>query len=368
MRCPGGVGDLSMQNRLQGDLENILTRTEPLWQDLRGGRVLVTGATGLFGCWLLESFAWANRRLSLGAQAVALARHPGALVQKAPHLASDPAIALHAADVRYGDFPAGEFSHVIHAATAASAQLNQDSPLLMFDTIVEGTRRILNAAVAQSTSRFLFVSSGAVYGIQPSHLTHVGESFAGAPDSLDRKSAYAEGKRTAEMLCALSVNSHFAVTIARCFAFVGPYMQLDAHFAIGNFISDALRGETIRVMGDGSPFRSYLYASDLAVWLWTLLFRGKSGQAYNVGSEEALTIAAIANAVAAAVPRGLGVRVAANCKPNAPAHRYVPSTARARNELGLKAEIPLHEAIRRTYDWFAAQQSQQPELARGVHA
>jgi nucleoside-diphosphate-sugar epimerase len=358
-----------MHNRLQGDLGNILARTEPLWHDLRGGRILITGATGFFGCWLLESFAWANRRLGLGARAVALARHPEVLVQKAYHLSSDPAITLHPADVRRGDFPEGEFSHVIHAATAASAQLNRDSPLLMFDTIVEGTRRTLNLAIARSTSKFLFVSSGAVYGSQPPHLTHLGESFDGGPDSLDRNAAYAEGKRAAEMLCALSANPRLAVTIARCFAFVGPYMPLDAHFAIGNFISDALRGDVIRVKGDGSPFRSYLYASDLAVWLWTVLFQGKSGQAYNVGSEDALSIAAIANAVAAAVPRTVHVSFASGSKPNGPAHRYIPSTARARTELGLTAEIPLYEAIRRTYDWFTAPALRPPfELARGTHA
>ena len=57
-----------MTNRLATDLDNILARTEPLWQELRGQRILITGATGFFGCWLLESFAWANRRLNLDAR------------------------------------------------------------------------------------------------------------------------------------------------------------------------------------------------------------------------------------------------------------------------------------------------------------
>jgi dTDP-glucose 4,6-dehydratase len=358
-----------MVNRLQHDLDDILARTEPVWADLRGGRILITGATGFFGCWLLESFAWANRRLSLGARAVALSRHPQSLEQRAPHLVANSAITRHAGDVRHGEFPQGEFSHVIHAATEASAHLNDESPLVMFDTIVEGTRRTLKFAIAHSVSRFLFASSGAVYGTQPPQITHVSESFGGGPDPLDRNSAYAEGKRAAELLCTLSATPRFAVTTARCFAFVGPYMQLDAHFAIGNFIANALRGETIRIKGDGSPFRSYLYASDLVVWLWTLLFKGQSGLAYNVGSEDALNIAAIASAVAAAVPKKVSVSVASLHAPNTPVHRYVPSTARARAELGLKAEVPLHEAIRRTYDWFAAHQIEQPTaVARGTHA
>ncbi len=343
-----------MTNRLATDLDNVLARTEALWSNLRGERILITGATGFFGCWLLESFAWANHRLNLNAHVVGLSRRPDALATKAPHLATDPAITLHAADILNGNFPGGTFSHVIHAATEASARLNTEEPLAMFDTIVEGTRQTLHFATTRSAGRLLFVSSGAVYGTQPSHITHLGESFEGGPDPLNRDSAYAEGKRAAEMLCGLAASPRFEPVVARCYAFVGPYMQLDTHFAIGNFISDALRGGPIKVKGDGSPFRSYLYASDLAVWLWTILFKGQSGRAYNVGSEDALNIAALAHEVAAASPQKVGVHIAFARNSGASVHRYVPSTARAHEELGLAAEVPLREAIRRTHIWFAA--------------
>jgi nucleoside-diphosphate-sugar epimerase len=342
-------------NRLARDLDHILARTEPLWQELRGQHILITGATGFFGCWLLESFAWANRRLNLNAHAVAVSRHPQALAQKAPHLASDPAIAQQAADVRHDAFPQNAFSHVVHAATEASASLNQQTPLVMFDTIVNGTRRALEFAAANSGRKFLFVSSGAVYGTQPSQLAQLSESFTGGPDPLDPANAYAEGKRSAELLCALAASADLEVKIARCFAFLGPYMQIDTHFAIGNFICDRLHHRPIRVRGDGSAVRSYLYASDLMVWLWTILFKGQSCRAYNVGSEDALNIATLARAVADALPPAVDVNIASTAMPGGPVHRYVPCTARAREELGLRAEVPLREAIRRTHDWFAPQ-------------
>jgi nucleoside-diphosphate-sugar epimerase len=355
-------------NRLAHDLDSILAQTEPLWQELRGQRILITGATGFFGCWLLESFAWANRRLDLHAHAVGLSRNPGRLAEKAPHLAQDPAITLHAADVRHGDFPHSTCSHVIHAATEASAMLNNEAPLVMFDTIVEGTRRALQFSIASSVTRFLLVSSGAVYGTQPPQLTLVGESFEGGPDPLNPASAYAEGKRSAEMLCSLAASPRFATTVARCFAFVGPYMKLDAHFAIGNFIADRLHHRPIRVQGDGSPVRSYLYASDLMVWLWTILFQGESRRAYNVGSEEALNIATLAHEVAAALPPVIDVNITSTATAGAPVHRYVPCTARARQELGLRAEVPLRDAICRTHAWFYDDTFSKPEVSKPAAA
>ncbi len=353
-------------NTLSRDLDEILARTEPLWQELRGQRILITGATGFFGCWLLESFAWANKRLNLKAQAVGIARHPRVLAEKASHLSQDASIVMHAADVRSGNFPNGNFSHCIHAATEASAKLNREAPQLMFDTIVEGTRRTLKFAREHSVSRFLLVSSGAVYGKQPSHIAHVRETFDGSPDPLDPASSYAEGKRAAEMLTALAANSaaalashsgaapSFSATVARCFAFVGPYMQLNAHFAIGNFIEDGMNERCLAVTGDGTAVRSYLYASDLMVWLWTVLFKGESGRAYNVGSEREIAIGDLARTVASSLPHDPGYKIALKPTAGAPVQRYVPSTERARTELGLSESVPLREAVHRTYSWFSS--------------
>jgi nucleoside-diphosphate-sugar epimerase len=307
------------------------------------------GGTGFFGCWLLESFAYANDQLGLKARAVVLTRNPGAFAAKAPHLAERPDLEFVTGDVRTFPFPEGSFSHVIHAGTTSSAPVE---PGEMFATIVDGTRRVLEFAAAHGTRKLLFVSSGAVYGRQPSDLAHIPEDYPGAPDPLDPASAYGEGKRAAELLCALANRKPGLETkIARCFAIVGPHLPLDAHFAIGNFIRDALRGGPIQVMGDGTPFRSYLYAADLTIWLWTILFRGKPGRAYNVGSEIALSISEAARKVAGIFQLPLEVQIAKTPAPAQQPERYVPSTARARAELGLRELISLEEAVRRTIQW-----------------
>jgi dTDP-glucose 4,6-dehydratase len=238
---------------------------------------------------------------------------------------------------------------VIHAATEASAKLNAEDPLKMVDTIVDGTRAALEFAVATGAHRFLLTSSGAVYGNQPSEITHVPEEYAGSPDQTNAAFAYGEGKRLAELLCACFQKQHgLECVIARCFAFVGPYLPLDAHFAIGNFIRDAVAGGPIRIRGDGTPYRSYLYAADLAIWLWTMLFRGQSLRPYNLGSARDLPMSELAEAVRNALDTTVRVILELQPAPGAKPARYVPSVDRARVELGLAEHIALHEAIRRT--------------------
>ena len=196
--------------------------------------------------------------------------------------------------------------------------------------------------------RLLFVSSGAVYGRQPPELSHVGEEYLGAPDPCAPGSAYGEGKRAAELLCSLAAReTGMEAVLARCFAFSGPYLPLDAHFAIGNFVRDALEGGPIRVAGDGSPIRSYLYGADLAVWLWTMLAQGKGGHPYNVGSERTVSIAELAQTVARVLGVAKGVEIAGRTVPGRLPERYVPSTRRAREELGLSETFELEHAILR---------------------
>lgn len=338
--------------RLDSELDPLLERDERLWRTLRGARVFVTGGTGFVGKWLLEALVRANQRFGLGVRAVVLSRDPVAFGAAHPRLFAADGIEWVRGDVRDFAAPGGSFTHAIHAAADVVAD---GEPLATYDVIVKGTQRVLDLCAERGVGELLLVSSGAVYGRQPPDVERVEETYPGAPSTTEPRSAYGEGKRAAEWLAvAHGAAGGPRVRIARLFAFVGPYLPMDRHLAIGNFLADRLAGRPIEVKGDGTAVRSYLYAADMSRWLWTILMQGVPGEAYNVGSEEAISIADLARRIAAGENGTVPVRIAATPVAGRPAERYVPSTRKARGGLGLEPTVRLDDAISRTLAWAGA--------------
>jgi nucleoside-diphosphate-sugar epimerase len=338
------------------DLEHILVHTRSLWERVRGKSIFVSGGTGFFGVWLLESLVYCNRKLRLGLSATILTRDREALLKRMPELASEPSIELLQGDVRSFAFPNQDFDYVLHAAAPTTQHASIGSRGLM-QTLVHGTERMVELAQARNARSFLNVSSGAVYGRQPENLSHIPETYLGGPDWLDPNAVYGEGKRISEQMCSLlAKESTRRVAIARCFTFIGPHLPLDQHFAIGNFIADALAGRNIVLRGDGTPTRSYLYMADLAIWLWTmLLFEDKpttSPLVLNVGSGETISIRDLAQEVIDELGPTLKVEFANNATAGEQRLQYVPDVSRAQSELGLGPIVGLRDAIRRTGEWY----------------
>ena len=333
------------------DLLHILNNTPGIWDSVRNKSIFITGATGFFGKWLLESFMYINAKLSLNATVSALSRNPEAFLNENPFF-KHPSISFIKGDIQTFNFPEGDYHFVIHAATDADAQKNIDNPLLMLETITVGTKRVLEFAQKKSVESFLLTSSGAIYGKQPSAVTHIKEMEGFFIDINKPTSAYAEGKRLAELYCSICyLHYQLPVKIARCFAFVGPYLPLNKHFAIGNFISDALKGEDIVIKGDGTPYRSYLYAADLTIWLWTILLKGENNTPYNVGSDEDYDLKAIAN-LFNHFNSSVAVRVLTKPDTNKSVERYVPDITFTKQRLGLTIKVGLLEAIEKTLAFY----------------
>jgi dTDP-glucose 4,6-dehydratase len=339
-------------NRIsEEDLNIILESTCKIFREdfVSGSNIFITGATGFFGKWLLESFICLNRKLSLNAIIYVLSRDPESFLKKNQFYESEKNIIWIKGDIRTFEFPSQKIDYIIHAATDADAKLNNESPLLMLDTIIEGTKRMLEFAQKQPELRaFLLTSSGAVYGKQPDNVAGIRETDSFYIDINHPNSAYSEGKRLAELYCSIYADHYnIPVKIARCFAFVGPYLPLGKHFAIGNFIRDGLTSQNITIKGDGSPLRSYMYAADLTIWLWTILLRGDKGDDYNVGSDKAISIKDLAMMIASYFP-GITVNILNQTHPTDRNQNYVPDVTKFKRKFKTSPILDLEEAILKT--------------------
>lgn len=336
----------------ENDLNHILKHSESCWRELEGAKLFLTGGTGLFGVWFLESMAWAQKQLGISFEVTVLSRNPDLFLKNYPQFKSFSFLKFHQGDIVDFSFPEGKFTHVIHAAaTSAKATFNNEDPDKKFKDIVEGMRRVLEFSKQAGVRLMLYTSSGSVYGKQPTDMPLMLESYQGDPRAVDGDSALGRGKKAAEDLLLSYSKNIKKIKVARCFSFVGPHLPLDIHYAVGNFIADGLAGRPIHIRGDGKPIRSYLYMADLVIWLMNIFIKGQNLRIYNVGSEEAYSIASIAQKVGDHFK--LPVEFAVNpTKPKTSASDlYVPSTARAK-ELGLKQWIDLKDGISRTIAFY----------------
>lgn len=293
-------------------------------------RIFITGGTGFFGKSLLRHCAEIKQ-----SEIVMLSHESDEFMAEFPWVATDKRIKILRGDIRNFEFPEANFDYIYHGATTSSRIIPDNE---MASVVIDGTRRVLDfARQNRQLSKLLYVSSGAVYGTK--YNIPIKEDFSCAPVDV-----YGRSKLEAEKLC---FESGVPCCVARCFAFVGEYLPLDAHFAIGNFIGDCLNNKPIIIKGDGTTIRSYLYAGDLAHWLWTILVHGERGYAYNVGSDHIISIKELAETVRNVAGTSNEIRILQKPSGARPAC-YTPDISRARAQLGLEIMTPLEEAIRKT--------------------
>jgi len=326
------------------------------WQRLLGQRLFITGGTGFVGKWLLGTLIFANEVLDLDCNITVLSRNPEAFLTDWPLI--DGRITWLSGDVCTLDISSKPYDVIIHAATDVVRKIPCEE---LFFSIVEGTRRVVDMALNCKTCRLLLMSSGAVYGELPEDILKVSETYCRVPNPVQRESAYGEGKRVAEQLVVDAAASRGIICrIARLFSTLGPHIPLDQHFAIGNFIRDALENRAITINGDGSPLRSYLYAADMAAWLWSILLEETTPSAvYNVGSDHGISILDLAKLVGKTVGSNQHVEFKNSLQvsalkpiPSLGCNHYVPDCSSVLRDFDLPQPLGLTEAIRRTAEWY----------------
>jgi len=306
-------------------------------------RIFLTGGTGLFGQWVIALAEWMHRENLAAPRLTVLSRR-----DVLPQL---PFVTSHLGTIEGFEFSSGTFDLLIHLATpSASDTFNGMTDRDKLDQLYAGTRHVLDFTARHVTGRSLFASSGAVYGgFDFGRQDPIKENDRTAPLPSFNGIGLGLGKRVAEFLVMDRVRAgDVDAGIARAFSFVGPGLPTDLHYAIGNFVARAVRGEDIRINGDGLPVRSFMHMGDAMWWLFTVLLKGEAGDDFNVGSPEAVTIADLATRVRDVVNPDIAVEVvgASNLSPGNPLnHYYVPDTSKSEAQLGLRLLTNLEDAL-----------------------
>lgn len=270
------------------DLEAI-TRAALPWDDLAGRTVLVTGAAGFLPAYMVETLLFLNeKRPDQKTRVLGLVRHEGRARARFAAYEGRPDLKLVVGDVS-GPVDFGEPVHyIIHAASQASPKYYKSDPVGTLSANIAGTQRLLEMAREQGTKSFLFFSSGEVYGRISDAQVPTREDDYGPVDPMDVRSCYGESKRMGETMC-VAWHAQYGVParVARPFHTYGPGMSLDDGRVFADFVADIVAGRDIVMKSDGRATRAFCYLADAAAGFFTVLLKGTSGEAYNVGNDKA---------------------------------------------------------------------------------
>lgn len=343
---------------LRDDCRASLAASSDLPDRLAGQRLAVIGGTGFVGSWLAEAAACLNDDLGGSLRIDLFGRSAGSMAERFPHL-KRPDIAFHSIDVRSPFELPGDTTRVLFAAGINDPRIQASDPHRVFQTAIYGIDHALAAAARlERIERFVNISSGLVVGNGLPERPFT-EDDLGMLDFARFHNLYAEARRAAESLVATYASQYrIPVSTARAFTFLGPYQALDAPWAVNNFVRDALSGHDIRIHGSGETRRSYLYGSDVATWLLTLLTKGRDGTVYNVGGREPVSHRQAAEWVATRSSGSPKLLYRSHARDGGRSHDFIPDVSHTERELGVTAVIDAPGAIGRLMGWHAERTGQ----------
>jgi UDP-glucuronate decarboxylase len=295
---------------VEEDMETILSADLP-WEQLDGKAVLVTGANGFLPAYLVETLLYRNERLGRTATLViGLVRNEEKARHRFSHYAGRDDLCFLVQDVSEPILSDVRADFIVHAASQASPKYYGTDPVGTLSANILGTYHLLQFARTCGAERFLFFSSGEVYGQVSADQIPTREDQYGYLDPMQVRTCYAESKRMGETMCISWAHQYgLSVSIVRPFHTYGPGMALDDGRVFADFVADLVAGRDIVMKSDGLAERAFCYLADAAAGFFTVLLKGQNCQVYNIGNDRAeSSILELAQRLAALFPeKGLQV-------------------------------------------------------------
>lgn len=340
------------------DLECIIGRDLP-WQDLEGKSILITGANGLIASCIIEVILYLNEnKFKEKSSIYALARNKDKAVDKFARHLNNEKLKLIFQDVNDNLEINGNIDYIIHAASQASPKHYGKDPVGTLLPNVIGTYNLLQLAREKAVKCFLFISSGEIYGEVDRSLIPIKENTCGCVNVADVRSCYAESKRMGEVMCiSWFYQFNVPIKIARLFHTYGPGMNFSDGRVFADFVSDIVNKKDIVMKSDGQAVRSFCYLADAISGIFTIIFKGVSGESYNIGNDkEVIRIIDLADRLAKLFPE-FGLRVIEKETPNEMEYmkskvtESYPDISKLR-ALGFEPKYSIDKGFRRTIESY----------------
>ena len=279
---------LKLNQIIKEDLEKICSSDLP-WEKLRNRKILVTGGAGFLASYLVQALLAAGRKYNLNSEVICVVRNLKSAHKRYELYKNNSELSIFQHDISMplpDIFPSADI--IIHSASQASPKYYGVDPVGTLQANSVGTMYLLEHAVKSKAEKFLFFSSGEVYGIPVDENRLIRENDYGYVDPMNVRSCYAESKRIGETMC-VSWAKQFGlnVSIVRPFHTYGPGMALDDGRVFADFVADIVAKRNIVLKSDGVAQRPFCYIGDAILGFLTVLLKGDSSQAYNVANPNA---------------------------------------------------------------------------------
>lgn len=323
------------------------------WNRLRNNSILITGATGMIGSFLVDVIMFNNKEHDLNCNVFALSRNEirakdrfgycldNCLFNFIPYDINEPLIRKDIDKIGY----------VLHLASNTHPMVYATDPIGTITTNIIGVKNMLDFSVEHDADRFAFASSNEIYGENRGDVEKFDERYCGYIDCNTMRAGYPESKRCGEALCQAYIKQKkLDVVVPRLTRSYGPTLLKSDTKALSQFLHKAIEEEDIVLKSAGTQYYSYTYVSDAVSGLLTVLLCGDTGEAYNIADESSDIML---KDLAAIIAGSCGKNVVFEMPDETEASGYSKATkARLDSEklqaLGWKAHYNIADGITRT--------------------
>ena len=329
------------------DIEEITSEFRDSLNTLSGKNILVTGGNGFIVSYLVDVFTELNKKLEIPCKITVINKNPINENSRLSHLTEDNNVQFIAHDIGKPFEIPPNINIIFHAASTATPTSFLKDPLGTIDSNLNGTRTLLEYAKNNPVENFLFFSSADVYGTPDPRFVPTPEEYTGNIDPMNPRSCYSESKRFSETLCSVFFKTYNVPTkILRIGHTYGPGLRDDK--AIHEFFSKSTRERLINLKDSGQAHISFCYISDAVRAILKVLFKGESGEAYNISNDfPAISIKDLAILIGETQNNGTLVRPNYS-KENDGSIKYIRDVSISKlKSLGFESKVRLEQGIRK---------------------